>query len=79
VQLSENEVTVLTAITAAAFCGDLIVRLGFWPPRSPDLTLPDFFLLDFPKESVYSSNPRNSVKSVNACLEEFGGNFQHLL
>jgi hypothetical protein len=75
-QLSENGVTVLTVNTAAAFlqnfCGDRIVRLGFWPPRSPDLALPDFFLLAFLKERAYIRNSGNSVKIVNACLEEYG-------
>lgn len=30
-----------------------------WPPRSPDLTAPDFFLWGFLKERVYASNPQN--------------------
>ena len=75
-QLSENGVTILTVNTAAAFlqnfCGDRIARLGFWPPRSPDLTSPDFFLLGSLQERVYSRNSRNSVKIVNTCLEECG-------
>lgn len=30
-----------------------------WPPRSPDLTAPDFFLWGFLKERVYVNKPRN--------------------
>jgi len=29
------------------------LALQFWPPRSPDLTLCDFFLWGFVKEAVY--------------------------
>ena len=30
-----------------------------WPPRSPDLSPPDFFLWGYLKERVYLSKPRN--------------------
>lgn len=30
-----------------------------WPPRSPDLTPPDFFLWGYVKDKVYASNPQN--------------------
>jgi len=30
-----------------------------WPPRSPDLTLPDFFLWGYLKSKVYDCKPRN--------------------
>jgi hypothetical protein len=30
-----------------------------WPPRSPDLTKPDFFLWGHLKNNFYSSKPRN--------------------
>jgi hypothetical protein len=40
-------------------CSSSIVGRGLWPPRSPDLTLPDFFLWGFLKERVYSNNPRS--------------------
>jgi hypothetical protein len=29
-----------------------------WPPRSPDLTAPDFFLWGYLKERVYVNKPR---------------------
>ena len=28
-----------------------------WPPFSPDLTVPDFFLLGYLKDKVYANNP----------------------
>jgi hypothetical protein len=30
-----------------------------WPPRSPDLSSPDFFLWGYLKDRVYASNPQN--------------------
>jgi hypothetical protein len=36
------------------FFGDCIIRHGLWPPQSPHLTPPDFFLWGFLKEKVYS-------------------------
>ena len=29
-----------------------------WPPRSPDLTVPDFFLWGYFKSKVYASKPK---------------------
>jgi len=55
-------VTYYTANTATPFLqnvfGDHIVGQGFWPPRSPDPTSPEVFLLGFFKERVYSNNTR---------------------
>jgi hypothetical protein len=51
-----------TATTTAflqEFFGDGIVGCGLWPPRSPDLTPPHFFLWVFLEERVYSCNPRS--------------------
>jgi hypothetical protein len=39
--------------------GNRIIGHGFWPPRSPGLTSPDFFLREFLKERVYSNNTIN--------------------
>lgn len=43
-----------------AFPGKVISRFGDvpWPPRSPDLTIPDFFLWGFLKSRVYVEKPR---------------------
>ena len=37
-----------------------ISRIGdiAWPPRSPDLTVPDFFLWGYLKSTVYTTKPR---------------------
>ena len=45
----------------ASFPGRLISRFGDvpWPPRSPDLTSPDFFPWGYPKEKVYCNRPNN--------------------
>ena len=29
-----------------------------WPPRSPDLTVPDFFLLGYLKSKVHANKPK---------------------
>ena len=36
----------------------LIGTLGLWPPRSPDLTPPDYFLWGYLKGTVYQNKPR---------------------
>lgn len=43
------------------FPGRLISKRGDipWPPRSPDLTPPDFFLWGYLKHKVYNNNPKN--------------------
>jgi len=46
------------------FCGNVISK-GIWPPRSPDLTSPDFFLWSYLKDTVYRSNPRD-LKQLKA-------------
>lgn len=41
-----------------------------WPPRSPDLTVPDFFLWGVLKDKVYGRNPRNINDLKIAITEE---------
>jgi hypothetical protein len=41
------------------FFGERVIGGGLWPPRSPDLTPPDFFLWGCLKDRVYRNNPRN--------------------
>lgn len=76
-----------------------------WPPRSPDLTPPDFYLWGFLKNVVYAEKPTtiqdmknrirtacagiprevllntiNSLrKRIGLCIEQNGGNFEHLI
>lgn len=48
------------AILKSLFPGRLISKSGEigWPPRSPDLTAPDFFLWGYLKDIVYCNKPR---------------------
>jgi hypothetical protein len=57
-----------------------------WPPRSPDLAAPDFFLWGYLKAQVYATKPRNvlepkerviaTVREINVpLLERIMGNF----
>ena len=41
------------------FFGKNVISKGVWPPRSPDLTSPDFFLCSYLKDTVYRSNLRD--------------------
>jgi hypothetical protein len=40
------------------FFDDRIISKHLWPPRSPDLTLPDYFLWGYLKQVVYSNHPQ---------------------
>lgn len=40
-----------------------------WPPRSPDLTAPDFFLWGHLKEKVYANKPR-TIQQLKANIQE---------
>jgi hypothetical protein len=39
------------------FFQDRLISKNLWPPRSPDLSPPDFFLWGHLKEIVYQENP----------------------
>jgi hypothetical protein len=58
------------------FFGERIISKGLCPPRSPDLSPPDFFLWSFLKDSVYRNEPRtmeNLKRSITACIQEIDG------
>ena len=65
--------------------GDRVIFRGLWPPRSPDLTPPDFYLWGKLKGSVYADNPRTTdelkqkITSViqNTQPDELGRVFQN--
>ena len=69
-----------TAHTAAStmvilheFFGENLISKGLWPPRSPDLTSPDFFLWSYLKDTVYRSNPRDLKQlkmNITRAIEE---------
>ena len=46
--------------------GSHIISKNLWPPRSPDLTPPDFYLWSAMKNKIYCSNPRtiNELKET---------------
>ena len=57
------------------FPGRLISRFGDvpWPPRSPDLTAPDFFLWGYLKHKVFETRPRNLEELRNQIREAVKG------
>jgi hypothetical protein len=69
-----------TAHTAAStmvilheFFGENVISKGLWPPRSPDITSPDFFLWSYLKDTVYQSNPRDLKQlkmNITRAIEE---------
>ncbi|KOC59090.1 hypothetical protein WH47_10916 [Habropoda laboriosa] len=59
-----NHPNVTIASLHRKFPGGIISRQGNinWPPRSCDLTPPDFFLWDYVKEKVYANNPKSILQ-----------------
>ena len=41
-----------------SFFGDRVISKGLWPPRSPDLTPPDYLLWGYLKRRFYQNKPR---------------------
>ena len=55
------------------FFGENLISKGLWPPRSPDLTSPGFFLWIYLKDTVYRSNPRDLeqwMMNITRAIEE---------
>ncbi|KAJ4427421.1 hypothetical protein ANN_25043 [Periplaneta americana] len=52
---STNVKTVSTGIGESWVVSDI---RNLWPPRSPDLTTPDFFLWGYLKDKVYATRPQ---------------------
>ena len=42
-----------------SFFGDRVISKGLWPPRSPDLTPPDYFLWGYPKRESLPKQTAN--------------------
>ena len=58
----------------AVFANDCVIGLGHdveWPPRSPDLTLCDFFLWGYLKGKVFSSPPHDVNMLRQRVVAEF--------
>jgi hypothetical protein len=47
-----------------------IISTTIWPPITPDLSPPDFFLWGAMKNSVYSSNP-HTVDDLKVAITEY--------
>ena len=58
------------------FFDDRIISKALWPPRSPDLSPPDFFLWDALKGKAYANKPRtiqeleNNIRREIAAISE---------
>jgi len=48
-----------------SFFDDQIISKALWPPRSPDLSLPDFFLWGALKGKAYANKPRTIQELEN--------------
>lgn len=51
------------------YFGDRVISKGLWPPRSPDLSPPDFFLWGYLKDRVYQSKPQ-TLNALRQCITE---------
>ena len=54
------------------FKGRLISKFGnvWWPPRSPELTVPDFYLWGYLKDTVYKNKPQSIIDLKRNIREE---------
>jgi len=59
-----------------SFFDDRIISKALWPPRSPDLSPPDFFLWGTLKRKAYANKPRtiqvleNNIRCEIAAISE---------
>jgi hypothetical protein len=58
-----------TMVLLRQFFGEKLISKGLWPPRSPDLSPPDFFLWGHLKVHVYDSNP-HTTEDMKANISE---------
>jgi len=69
-----------------SFFGDRVISKGLWPPRSPNLTPPDYFLWGYLKGTVKQNKPRtidtlkaNITKEIQAVTADvLARNFQNI-
>jgi hypothetical protein len=60
---ADNSMKFLTEIF-----GERVISRNVWPPRSPDLTPPDFYLWGAAKSAVYRDRPRTLTELKPAIL-----------
>ena len=73
VQTAHMSVALLNYVFA-----DRIITKTIWPPRSPDLSPPDFFLWGVMKNSVYSNNP-HTIDELKMLITEYIRNVDHAI
>jgi hypothetical protein len=54
----------------ALMSADRIISKTIWPPRSPDLSTPEFFLWGVMKNSVYSKN-LHTIDELKMAITEY--------
>jgi hypothetical protein len=52
------------------FFGKNVISKGVWPPRSPDLTSPDFFLWSYLKDRTNPRDLKQSKMNITRTIEE---------
>jgi len=52
-----------------SFFSDRVISKGIWPPRSPELTPPDYFLWGYLKGTVYQNKP-GTIDALKANITE---------
>ena len=57
-------------LKSKAFVDDRIISKALWPPRSPDLSPPDFFLWGALKGKAYANKPRTIQELENNIWRE---------
>jgi len=58
--------------TAVSQPASHVISKGLWPPRSPDLTLPHYFLWGYLKGRIYQNKPR----TIDALKANITGDIQ---
>ena len=78
----QDDATAHTAHMSMAVLDDVfvdkIISKTIWPPRSPYLSLPDFFLWGVMKNSVYSNNP-HTIDELKMLITEYIRNVDHAI
>jgi len=62
-----------SAAEIQSFFGDRVTSKELWPPRSPDLTQPDYLLWGYLKGRVYRNKPRTIDALKTNITEEIQG------